>query len=1300
MALLPPPLSEAAPTPYDGVFCGELGNGNLEFFGYDEYCVIQGLEVVDSACLNLRDYTLVEMPLSAAGAGETPSCDDRNLFVSGESRWEHNDEREWTRVAIVRFPDWKARMLDKLGVANISIGYSFLHLWYDPQFYADNTDQEATKSRPLYLTELKQPATTLDWAGLQESPGTYINWTTGSNFNPFGSQAPRSWTPSGDASGVFGNAFGGLPGPACGDNGVGQACRFFVLDVGAVFEPENREDFNFFHLDDVMHGARPWDHGFLIADGDFFQDSRESNGEAPDSSPVTGDQIDDRGSCVDPTYVPQPNAEDQRVPGEPAPPAAASTCQHVFRSAGWPGGGDPGRRAECADAWIRGQFGEDGVHIPGTGIEGLSGETDWVCWPRLVVHFSRNEPAVTRGYVAYNQTRSELDRAAAFAFSGKAPANISLEVEDEWGEILSVSYKITTSDTLPNGRSQERVVVPETAIASRRWNGTRDPVELARCRCEKWHYFVQAPLDLDPGRYWVNFTIEDTDHNRIVWPPLRFRPPPNLVVDETVPVVDDVAFRASEFDHKDTLGLTADVRSPRLDQMIENVWAEVYTPGTETAPGTLVKRFKAAPVDGEVNEFRNGKWGFSSAWGRFDLNEAPGPYHLWIRANDTFGRETFGFAGAFRVRDTLDPQIHELRVLAPQTAGEDVYLQESGGPVRIEVEASDPENPAAPTGVVRLVAAGGDPVEHPLVATTPGAFAVQFPAPATGTWDASVVLRDAEGRTATHVFTLVSLAPSPPILRSPSPSGWSNLTPEIRVEVFDPTADPASIRLFVGDPAAGLTERAPVVTGSAPLLVVRAPALGTLRHNRTVEVRVEATDALGLSKNLTWQFRIDAVPPSRTEMEVGSPRDVRAGRTFVVRTTPLVLVGGDGDSGLASLRWRATDVDHNVTSPWFDYAGAFTLGSLDIYRGPARFLVEWAATDRAGNAESVRSRELLVDADSPTLKLRFDGLAFTTDAADPGSGIAAFTIWYRPADQASWNVLEVPIRDAGRVEEKVAVTAIPRGERAYYHALAVDRVGNEVAIGSREEPVEVISPNHPPALDVELPSEGATIAGVQAFKYGAADPDRDPVRIVLTVRPFVLQDPRTLAAVTGDAGTVAWDTGAWPDGAYEIAVLASDGTDSVTVKTRVEVRNTESGAFEPASPKGRVEFTDPVVFEVTLYKPVRDVAVRIADSTGSEAARVVLKDDGTGGDSVAGDHIYSAQFVAARKGTYKPTLEIQYENEPARTQELPAFTVESTLMRALSRNAVPIVLATLVAIGVASAVVVQLVRYGYLFPRE
>jgi hypothetical protein len=174
----------------------------------------------------------------------------------------------------------------------------------------------------------------------------------------------------------------------------------------------------------------------------------------------------------------------------------------------------------------------------------------------------------------------------------------------------------------------------------------------------------------------------------------------------------------------------------------------------------------------------------------------------------------------------------------------------------------------------------------------------------------------------------------------------------------------------------------------------------TITGEGTFEVDVYATDKVGnVSPQMASSVQTDTTPPTST-LTIGAP-GYPADPHFVIPRTILVLSATDSRSGVQSVSYRVYPQSSVPPPPPFITTQApsvqFTITGSD---GP--YQVEYQATDKAGNIETVHVQTITLDTTAPKSQLLVGDpkaiqtstfvaptTPLTVSAVDAGSGVAS-----------------------------------------------------------------------------------------------------------------------------------------------------------------------------------------------------------------------------------------------------------------------------------------------------------------------
>jgi len=200
-------------------------------------------------------------------------------------------------------------------------------------------------------------------------------------------------------------------------------------------------------------------------------------------------------------------------------------------------------------------------------------------------------------------------------------------------------------------------------------------------------------------------------------------------------------------------------------------------------------------------------------------------------------------------------------------------------------------------------------------------------------------------------------------------AGWYLSPVEVRLNASDLLSGVASILYLV--------DRGTWEDYTGPFSIVT-------EGNHTV--RYLASDGAGNTAPERYAtFKLDATPPSSDlQLEASS-----GSAGWYVSNATVTLTATDATSGVHSISYR---LDARDASSWQPYASPFTLHD-------GMHVLEYRATDEAGNVEPIHSRTLNVDTLAPKLSgfspsstVTTSRFVFSWKAADDGSGIARYEV--------------------------------------------------------------------------------------------------------------------------------------------------------------------------------------------------------------------------------------------------------------------------------------------------------------------
>ena len=529
-----------------------------------------------------------------------------------------------------------------------------------------------------------------------------------------------------------------------------------------------------------------------------------------------------------------------------------------------------------------------------------------------------------------------------------------------------------------------------------------------------------------------------------------------------------------------------------------------------------------------------------------------------------------------------------------------------------------------------------------------------FNASQAGSYVLNVSASDGQGRLAWNVSSFQVAANVPPSFTNFRPGSVGNATPVIEVDVLHPSVSSSGIVLRV-DTGSGFQVRTPAVTtipGGLRLAYAFGPPSGNL-HNQLVRVNVTATDATGLSSSADFEFRVDHRPPELsaacaviglgcepvgTARPVGLHTPIRIGAAENASQTPV--------SGVASVQYKVIPFSGGQ-SPTCGATGytaiSGTTGTLTLdaalpanQRADGDYLLCLRAEDGVGNVALPPT----ASQSSAVLRLKTSGPVFGSHAVTAGRTVTV--------DVLSTDVCAVRLR-VGEAPTGPFPTIVPltrataagtawsgqlpdRDETLYFILEAEDCIGNSSE--KRDDNGQAFrfdSTNRAPVLALARPAANATLSGVATIAWNATDADQDVLTFFV-----VAEGPGGVVSIANNTAlrSVTWNTTAVANGVWVIGVTASDGQHLVSVNVTVRVSNEPPVIDQAGVDQSEITEGGSVLLTVRLRSGVNATSVQAIVTGGGQQQTIDLYDDGTNGDSTAGDGIWSVIFTPGQKGTH------------------------------------------------------------------
>ena len=461
---------------------------------------------------------------------------------------------------------------------------------------------------------------------------------------------------------------------------------------------------------------------------------------------------------------------------------------------------------------------------------------------------------------------------------------------------------------------------------------------------------------------------------------------------------------------------------------------------------------------------------------------------------------------------------------------------------------------SAGAGLFATAEAAADPAGTPTSTLAKGTrlrLTAEAAAMADGTrvFDVTVI-----GGTASGLARAVALAPrdsAAPVIWtldqsltvSPNADGTSDA-----MVVAARVSEVAAVSLVVKN-AAGTTVRSLSISGDVVRFVwdMRTKA-GTLVPDGDYAWTLRARDSWGnATATREGSFTVDGAPP----VSEASTASTAGQGGWSVTPATVTVAATDSLSGVGSISWRVNGgATHTYSGP-FDVA---------VNGKP---IVEYRATDRAGNREPWRALTLKIDTAPPVIAVPVTGKAGTTAGTWRGPVSVAATVSDATAGVASKTISV----DSAPAIPLGSTPVVVDGDGSHTVTVAATDAAGNAATATAAFTIDTVAPV------LELPSVKATGAAGPTVPTVTPNGDRSGETVAI---PFSISEAGTVSAVVTDATdavvrrvTLAVQAGArkasWngrtaagvaaPDGSYTITLAPVDlaGNAGAPASTRVDV---------------------------------------------------------------------------------------------------------------------------------------------------
>ncbi|HEU4841732.1 MAG TPA: chitobiase/beta-hexosaminidase C-terminal domain-containing protein, partial [Ilumatobacteraceae bacterium] len=366
---------------------------------------------------------------------------------------------------------------------------------------------------------------------------------------------------------------------------------------------------------------------------------------------------------------------------------------------------------------------------------------------------------------------------------------------------------------------------------------------------------------------------------------------------------------------------------------------------------------------------------------------------------------------------------------------------------------------------------------------------------------------------------------------------------------------------------------------------------------------------------------------------------------------------------------------HRVRPPGGSF-GAWQSGtSVTIFAsaGDGVWTIEYFSTDAAGNVESVKSTDVLIDTTGPSGTVTdpstfLRGLVTLTATADDPSDVTSVKFEYAPAGTSAWTQIGTDLTANGSDEYTIDWDTTAVADIAYdLQVTFLDSVGNPTVQSLTGKTVD----NELPTIALTAPPAGSVRRNVIAITANAADGVSGMREVRFEVKP---SGAAGFSQVDVDNGSspysTAWDSTGSPDGPTDLRVIAVDQAGNLRSATTTIFVDNDAPTLSVSAPSTAVSGT--VTLTATGSSDIQSVVFKVGGST------IGTDTDGSDGFSVAwstvgeGNQVVTAEAtdVGGNVGTSSPVT-VQVDNTaPTGAMTLPGnyATVSGTVTLAASAS--------------------------------
>ncbi len=528
---------------------------------------------------------------------------------------------------------------------------------------------------------------------------------------------------------------------------------------------------------------------------------------------------------------------------------------------------------------------------------------------------------------------------------------------------------------------------------------------------------------------------------------------------------------------------------------------------------------------------------------------------------------------------------------------------------------------------------------------------------------------------------------------------WTDPSPALVTSVADPDdVDQSSIELRLDGAPVNMSNVTVtrLASGTGYNLTYVLP--GSYTDGDRIKVEVEATDKsnLNLSGTVTYHLLVDGQAPV-TEEPTYDPKYRAGGHVWNISGISTVLVdasdpesvdGSGSDVATVFVRLEKESLGAPIE---LEPGETFRINREflgDDYMGPGLYKIHYWSEDHVGNEEQEEVVQVRLDTRGPQITPLALGTRHINATINDDQGVAQAVLHVREQGESTYTPQPLNFSNTEGLWQGL-LPEVPRGTVLEYYMTATDQIGNQGFAGRATNPFTYVEGNKPPTVEFVSPADGTDIGGTILVEWEAQDADEgDELRFTLEYRLAGQGNFRQLAPLNVGETSVDVDTRDLPDGTYELRITASDGTAFSKDVITVDIENSDVAAEPTPLPKKKFDRGRIVHFTADIFKANANVTLELTRG-GEVVLTAPMRDDGAGGDAVAGDNTYTASVRLADAGTYEWRVIVTYEDDgQTRTEQVPgdgSFVVASTATDIFNDNMglwVAVIILTLAVAGI------------------